>query len=800
MAASVDLNKLLTYKLDIDFAPLVLHLSENARELALLRAGAGNGPDVGPLLARLAELEARVAGMPPPHMFTWDSERIAIEAAQRAALDAAALAGSAAGKAGEARGEALGASSEASSAAADARKAAAAAAAAALAVPSAPPPRPASPNAPLPVNLDRIETRLEELERGKAAAAGDTAAALRVAREAKEAATAAKEAAAGAVARADAAAAASAARADALEAALAELRRGLAAATESLAGLLAAPPPVPVVAVPEGSSAEAAQLAALRGELGALRAALATLSKKEGETAAAGAATAAALAELAARPPPAIPDIAPLEAAVAALGERATCLEAGAATLAGGLAKVEAGVTSLATRVGGAEQGLAGHSKELRELRGKLELLGSAHHQLEVEVKGLPRGGGSGATEQLLSWASHLTQLTAVLSGHKEEDAPAAPAGAAGDGQLEALGERVKRVLGVARPAASKFEVATLGAAVGTLETRVKSAEATAAAQGAELYATKDILSTTVMPRLPAEGAVEEIASRVGALEAKKVDRDELTAMLDGYKAALAALHARLSEMQKQVAALAAAAKPAEPANAAATGKQLLRDLYCLSCSRSTDYQSTDRGPYLPTNVLTPHVPLRSGGARGGGAEASPEGDYGGHYGGDGAFGDSPAASPSYLPVALGNLSATGAFQVLPNGMVLGKLGLRSATARGGPAGEPTALDSYVRSATSLSAAGAMTQCSPNRPGGMVTHRGPLPPLGGTSVREGDPPPPPTARTASDQGLPATITHRGAGLVAGGVAAATIVASPVVDPKTEAPVPHYYAAPEAKAE
>ena len=68
MSTSVDLNNLLTYKLDIDFAPLALHLSESAKRtqaaLDALRAGQGSGGGyVGPLLARLAELEARRAQM-----------------------------------------------------------------------------------------------------------------------------------------------------------------------------------------------------------------------------------------------------------------------------------------------------------------------------------------------------------------------------------------------------------------------------------------------------------------------------------------------------------------------------------------------------------------------------------------------------------------------------------------------------------------------------------------------------------------------------------------------------------------
>jgi len=815
--ASVDLNKLLTYKLDIDFAPLALHLSAQQAAFDALRASmGGGGGDVGPMLLRLEELEQRVASLPPPHLFKWDAERDRIEAASQAALDAAALAGSAAGAAGEARGEALGASSEASSAAADARKAAAAAAAAALAVPSgAPPPRPASPALPPPVNLDRIENRLEELERWRAASATDTSNALRVAREAKDAAAAAKEAAAAATAAAAAAvtaageaAAAAAARADGLEAALAELRKGLASATDSLSALLAAPPPPAPVAVPEGSSAEAAQLAALRGELGSVRAALAALAKKEGETATAGAATAVAVSELAARPPPKIPDIAPLEAAVAALGARADGLEAGTATLAGGLAKAETGIATLATRVGGAEQGLAGHSKELRELRGKLELLSSAHEQLAAEVKGLPRGGGGGgASEQLMAWASHLTQLTTVLSGHKEDDAaspaapaappPATPAAAATapDLHLETLGDRVKKALAVARPSASKFDVTSIQTSVSSLEGRVKTTEGTVTEHADHHDDHRATIAEKVLPRLPPDGFYDDTAARLAALEAKKADREEINALLEGHRTALASLHARFTELQKQVAALAAAVKPAEPANAAGTGKQLLRDLYCLSCARPADYQSTDRGPYVPVHTLTPREPYLRGG--GGGAEGSPsEADLGGHYSGGyggGGEGASPMASPGYTPVALGNLSATGAFQVLPNGMVLGKLGLRGASARGGPPGEPTALDSYVRSATTLSAAGAMTQCSPNRPGGMVTHRGPLPPSGGVTVRAGDPPPAPTARTASDQGLPAAVTHRGSGLVAAGVASASIVASPVVDPKTGLPVPHFYA-------
>ena len=98
MEPSVDLNKLLSYSLSINFAPLTAHLSSASAAVAcrldaqqaaldslqaLLAAappGAG-GAELGPLLAKLLALEARVAAgeqkladLPPPHLFSWDRE------------------------------------------------------------------------------------------------------------------------------------------------------------------------------------------------------------------------------------------------------------------------------------------------------------------------------------------------------------------------------------------------------------------------------------------------------------------------------------------------------------------------------------------------------------------------------------------------------------------------------------------------------------------------------------------------------------------------------------------------------
>ena len=145
----------------------------------------------------------------------------------------------------------------------------------------------------------------------------------------------------------------------------------------------------------------------------------------------------------------------------------------------------------------------------------------------------------------------------------------------------------------------------------------------------------------------------------------------------------------------------------------------------------------------------------------------------------------------------LNNLSASGAFQILPNGQVLGKLGLRAAAGRpsaSGSAADPNAsLETYVRVASALDSSGIVTQ-SPNRAGGMSTHR-PLPPIQHPGASS-----PNTSRTSSDQGLPSRSVARGSGVAVTAGGAVTTFASPTIDPSTGAPVPHFYADPDAMAE
>jgi hypothetical protein len=125
---------------------------------------------------------------------------------------------------------------------------------------------------------------------------------------------------------------------------------------------------------------------------------------------------------------------------------------------------------------------------------------------------------------------------------------------------------------------------------------------------------------------------------------------------------------------------------------------------------------------------------------------------------------------------------------------VLGKLGLRAAAGRpsaSGSAVDPNAsLETYVRVAAALESSGVVTQ-SPNRAGGMSTHR-PLPPLQHPGASA-----PASARTASDQGLPSRTVPRGSGVAVTAGGAVTTYASPTVDPATGAQVPHFYADAEA---
>ena len=145
-AETIDLNALLSYSLNINFAPLQAHLrasSVQAKEVQgqvaeltaqneLLRGmlasskGEGGGSPLGEVLelrAALAALAARIDALPPPQFFTWDAEREAMAAAERLAVEAS-------GQALEAKGAALDAAGEATAAGEDARKAAAVAAAA----------------------------------------------------------------------------------------------------------------------------------------------------------------------------------------------------------------------------------------------------------------------------------------------------------------------------------------------------------------------------------------------------------------------------------------------------------------------------------------------------------------------------------------------------------------------------------------------------------------------------------------------------------------------------------------------
>ena len=675
MAETLDLNSLLSYSLNINFAPLQLHLQKSAEraatlgsqvqvlltqndELKSLLAGKSDGgvplSEVLEIRAALAALQARIDALPPPQLFTWDKERDAMEAAERAAL--------------EARSVAMDAAGEATSAGEDARKAAAVAAAAAMDVRAAKPP---------PLNLSKIEERLAALEAagseglaGVQALAGQNAEDVKLARA--EAAAAAAEARAAAAdakeAKAAAAAAAAAlgtavARVDSLEFAVSQLKAQVTTLNSQVEMILATPPPPPAAPIDPNASVEAQALAGLQAELAALRAQVGGALRGSAEASGALAALEAQVKELAARPPPPPPPAAAPPAVDPAHLADLT-LRLGAAEAACG--KLGEGASALAARVGGCETGLAGHSKDLRTLKGALDMALTDISGLAARPVGGGGGGASPNEPDMLAFGGAVVHLLSIVCGGKA-DGGAPPAG-----EWRALKERAGELLGGARPCASAFDVKTLGGVVGGLERGAREAAALAAAQGERLEAAQGALSA-LAPRVPPPGALALLAAEDARLGECKADRGEVEAGLEAARGALSGLSNRVAEVNKALAALALKVEAGGGDSvqaAAATGRQLLRDLYCLSCSRPTAPQPTDRGPYSPTGILEPHTAVNpralghtaAGGGGGGGSgssgrfgeEEEKKSEHGGgayaYYGGGEGGGPPPPPPPTRGP------------------------------------------------------------------------------------------------------------------------------------------------------
>ena len=491
-------------------------------------------------------------------------------------------------------------------------------------------------------------------------------------------------------------------------------------------------------------------------------------------------------------------------------------------------AEVKAGLSSLGARMGGAEGvGLSA----LKDARDAQKL---AERALAAAASGGGGGGGGGGSGKydilepdIASWAAALTHAVSITAGGAA-DAPPSPASALGG--WRALADRAASALSSARPAGSAFEVRALSASSHSLDQRLTAAEA--AARAATTQCTSD------RALLPAPGQLAALEAADGLLEGTKADKDDTDARLSSLRSALAGMASRVNDVAKRAAEAKASASAANVAiaaasdgsgiinnngstgggggssfmggsspglGAAATGRQLLRDLYCISCSRPADNVSTDRGPHYITGVVMPSTVLHAGSGHAAASHAH-------HFVMNDAVDTAASAlEPFERATRASNLTAlsgTGAFQVLPNGQVISKISMRTARGPNGgggggggggsssrPSGE---LEAYADAASTLGAAGMVSLSANHRsPAGAPASARLYPP---PEPRASLPAAPETARTLSDQGLPASVVHRGgvmpssmsAGVSVGG--GVTSVASPVVDPKLGTPLPHFYAA------
>ena len=494
-------------------------------------------------------------------------------------------------------------------------------------------------------------------------------------------------------------------------------------------------------------------------------------------------------------------------------------------------AEVKAGLSSLGARMGGAEGvGLSA----LKDARDAQKI---AERALAAAASGGGGGGGGGSGKydilepDIASWAAALTHAVSIAAGGAA-DAPPSPAIAIGG--WRALADRAASALSSARPAASAFELRALSASAHSLDQRLTAAEA-----AARIATTQ---STSDRALLPAPGQLVALEAADGLLEGTKADKNDTDARISSLRSALAGMASRVNDVAKRAAEAKASASAANVAiaaatdgsgfnnnggnsgglstmgsgsgpglGAAATGRQLLRDLYCISCSRPADNVSTDRGPHYITGAVMPSTVLHAGSGH-----AAAAASHAHHFMMNDAVDTAASAlEPFERATRAANLTAlsgTGAFQVLPNGQVISKISMRSARGpssssggvggggggvSGGSARPSGELEAYADAASTLGAAG-MVSLSAN-------HRSPT---GAPASARLYPPPEPraalsapdTLRTISDQGLPAAVTHRGGAMpssmsagvsVGGGV---TSVASPVVDPKLGTPLPHFYAA------
>jgi len=442
------------------------------------------------------------------------------------------------------------------------------------------------------------------------------------------------------------------------------------------------------------------------------------------------------------------------------------------------------------------------NSKAMKELAAAAEKRAATMAAALVSAQATLEKSQAALALQALAPAANPSSTNSNPSPTPQASAPTPKVGSedawrALEGKLQALSRSVK-------PSASLSDLRAMEKHVVELRKTVSEYEKQNANKDQELAKLKSLLDN--LARLvPAAGIIPGLMATDEQLKEVKADRADLATLEESLNASLNATGNRIAELFKQLAALALrvdASGGDSVTNAAATGRQLLRDLYCLSCARPTPAQSTDRGPYLPTAILEPHthVSARFVSGLAGKTEEDSVANGKNHHGNWDETSDPFSHAQSHYNPNLANLSPTGAFQILPNGQVLGKLGLRAAGPRPIPDGggmtlltpmgtmgstNANSLSAYVAVASALANGGVVTQ-SPNRAGGMATHR-PLPPI---QYPPGSPHA--TGRTSSDQGLPSkSVARSGAGVaVAAGV---TTVASPTVDPSTGAVVPHFYA-------
>jgi hypothetical protein len=571
--------------------------------------------------------------------------------------------------------------------------------------------------------------------------------------------------------------------------AIAALRADLAALRTSIG---AAPAPAPAAAAP----APAAPLPSdPDAALGVLRGEIAALARKEGDDASSLTAAVDALrSDLAARVaalqaqisaandslaklghPPAVPAPAP----AAAHAPAPSPAPSPAAAAPPGLDALMQSVQTLERGLGGAQGDIARHGADLSELRASVESLTKQVDAALLAANGAAKGDGDAAA--LHTWAQAVSVALTVVTGGADDSTSAAArvasaaGGASGAGALSAFAAVVAELSANARPSATRTEVRQVGGLVAALDTRVTALEAK---------------PDVVLPEIPAPADLTPLTAAVAGLEGGKADKADVDSRVEALQDALAAVSKKVGDYMKQLKGALGARPPTAAGGltgdrAALTSKQLLKDFKCLSCDQPLHGLQTDRGDSVPSNFLTPHVPINKGYvfAVTGGATMN-------------AAGGRPG-SPER--------GGTGAFALLPNGHVISRSGAGGGRPASRAAGSPGGGfgGSVGAPEGTVDAFGNPVGSPGGARGGAGAGGGPvrLPPLGteeaaGAAAATGDAPAgSPTATARPPHSM--FVNRRGSGVaIAGTGGAAVAVAPTLVDSRSGSPLPHVFYAPE----